>query len=89
MQGLTALRQLMIRDCPNLSRKCRQEDGHKIAHVPDVDLDEDSGCSSEIDDDMSSYLPKEDDEGCTSEEHDEVSPNLSSCTILVLTMLLI
>jgi Leucine-rich repeat (LRR) protein len=78
MQGLTALRKLMIRDCPNLSRKLIQEDWHKIAHVPDVDLDEDSGCSSEIDDDMSSYLPEEDDEGCTSEEHDEVRPSLSS-----------
>ncbi|XP_050245841.1 putative disease resistance protein RGA1 [Quercus robur] len=42
MEALTALRQLEITDCPDLSRKCREEDSHKIAHVPKIELDEDS-----------------------------------------------
>ncbi|XP_050242527.1 putative disease resistance protein RGA3 [Quercus robur] len=39
MEALTALRQLVIEGCPNLSRKCREEDSHKIAHVPKIALD--------------------------------------------------
>ncbi|KAK4580609.1 hypothetical protein RGQ29_024305 [Quercus rubra] len=46
MEALTALRQLGIRGCPDLIRKCREEDSHKIAHVPEIVLDEDSGSSS-------------------------------------------
>nr|XP_023902096.1 putative disease resistance protein RGA1 [Quercus suber] len=46
MEALTALRQLVIKGCPDLSRKCREEDSHKIAHVPQIDLVEDSGSSS-------------------------------------------
>ncbi|XP_050245838.1 putative disease resistance protein RGA4 [Quercus robur] len=42
MEALTPLRQLEITDCPDLSRKCREEDSHKIAHVPKIELDEDS-----------------------------------------------
>nr|XP_023873046.1 putative disease resistance protein RGA1 [Quercus suber] len=42
MEALTALRELKIRGCPDLSRKCREEDSHKIAHVPQIELDEDS-----------------------------------------------
>ncbi|XP_030927376.1 putative disease resistance protein RGA4 [Quercus lobata] len=42
MEALTALRELRIRGCPDLSRKCREEDSHKIAHVPEIELDEDS-----------------------------------------------
>ena len=40
MEALTTLRQLVIEGCPNLSRKCREEDSHKIAHVPKIVLDE-------------------------------------------------
>ena len=40
MEALTALRKLEITDCPDLSRKCREEDSHKIAHVPKIVLDE-------------------------------------------------
>ena len=40
MEALTALRQLVIGGCPDLSRKCREEDLHKIAHVPKIVLDE-------------------------------------------------
>ena len=39
MEALTALRQLRIRGCPDLSRKCREEDSHKIAHVPEIELE--------------------------------------------------
>ncbi|XP_065635298.1 putative disease resistance protein RGA4 [Quercus suber] len=46
MEALTALRQLKIGGCPDLSRKCREEDSHKIAHVPKIELEEDSGSSS-------------------------------------------
>nr|POE61636.1 putative disease resistance protein rga4 [Quercus suber] len=42
MEALTALRQLQIEGCLDLSRKCKAEDLHKIAHVPLIDLDEDS-----------------------------------------------
>jgi hypothetical protein len=45
---------LRIKKCPELSRRCRNEDGPKIAHVPDVELDED--------DDISVILSEEDDE---------------------------
>ncbi|KAF3957618.1 hypothetical protein CMV_017387 [Castanea mollissima] len=66
MQDLIALRVFQIEDCPKLSRKCREEVRHKIAHVPNIDFDnnfdEDSGSSSERDDDISVYLPGEDDE---------------------------
>uniref|UniRef100_A0A7N2M3B9 CC-NBS-LRR protein n=2 Tax=Quercus lobata TaxID=97700 RepID=A0A7N2M3B9_QUELO len=51
MQDLIALREFQIEYCPKLSRKCREEVRHKIAHVPNInfddDLDEDSGSSSE------------------------------------------
>ena len=40
MQDLTALREFQIEDCPMLSRKCREEVRHKIAHVPNIDFDE-------------------------------------------------
>ncbi|XP_030925534.1 putative disease resistance protein RGA4 isoform X2 [Quercus lobata] len=66
MQDLTALREFRIEDCPKLSRKCREEVRHKIAHVPNIHFGgyfyEDSGSSSERDDDVSVYLPGEDDE---------------------------
>ncbi|KAL4607901.1 hypothetical protein ACB092_09G208800 [Castanea dentata] len=66
MQDLTALREFRIDDCPKLSRKCREEVRHKIAHVPNIDFDnnfdDDSGSSSERDDDISVYLLVEDDE---------------------------
>ncbi|KAM4080179.1 hypothetical protein ACB094_09G172200 [Castanea mollissima] len=39
MEALTALRELWIRGCPDLSRKCREEDWHKIAHVPVINLE--------------------------------------------------
>ncbi|KAF3964717.1 hypothetical protein CMV_011028 [Castanea mollissima] len=39
MEALTALRELKIRGCPDLSRKCREEDSHKIAHVPQIVLE--------------------------------------------------
>ena len=39
MEALTALRELEITGCPDLSRKCREEDSHKIAHVPEIELD--------------------------------------------------
>ncbi|XP_030927745.1 putative disease resistance protein RGA1 [Quercus lobata] len=42
MEALTALRELEIAGCPDLSRKCREEDSHKIAHVPEIKLDKDS-----------------------------------------------
>ncbi|KAM4080171.1 hypothetical protein ACB094_09G171400 [Castanea mollissima] len=52
MEALTALRQLAIKGCPDLSRKCREEDSHKIVHVPQIYLEgtrfpiekEDSDC---------------------------------------------
>jgi Leucine-rich repeat (LRR) protein len=37
---LTASRSLKIKGCHELSRKCKQEDQHKIAHVPEVELDD-------------------------------------------------
>ncbi|KAM4091893.1 hypothetical protein ACJW30_09G170900 [Castanea mollissima] len=40
MEALTALRDLRIGGCPDLSRKCREEDSHKIAHVPQIELDD-------------------------------------------------
>ena len=40
IQDLTALREFQIEDCPMLSRKCREELRHKIAHVPNIDFDE-------------------------------------------------
>ena len=46
MEALTALRELKILDCLDFSRKCREEDSHKIAHVPQIELKEDSGSSS-------------------------------------------
>ncbi|KAM3739025.1 hypothetical protein ACB098_09G174800 [Castanea mollissima] len=46
MEALTVLRLLRIEGCPDLSRKCREEDSHKIAHVPHIALEEDSGSSS-------------------------------------------
>ena len=46
MEALTALRLLRIVRCPDLSRKCREEDSHKIAHVPQIQLVEDSGSTS-------------------------------------------
>uniref|UniRef100_A0A7N2M209 Uncharacterized protein n=1 Tax=Quercus lobata TaxID=97700 RepID=A0A7N2M209_QUELO len=39
MEALTALRELGIRGCPDLSRKCREEDSHKIARVTQIYLD--------------------------------------------------
>ena len=39
MEAFTALRQLEIEGCPDLSRKCREEDLHKIAHVPKIILE--------------------------------------------------
>ncbi|KAM3691152.1 hypothetical protein ACJW31_09G173900 [Castanea mollissima] len=39
MEALIALRKLGIRGCPDLSRKCREEDSHKIAHVRQIELD--------------------------------------------------
>ncbi|XP_023891714.2 disease resistance protein RGA2-like [Quercus suber] len=42
MEALIALSQLQIEGCLDLSRKCKAEDLHKIAHVPLIDLDEDS-----------------------------------------------
>ena len=36
MQDLTALREFQIEYCPKLSRKCREEVRHKIAHVPNI-----------------------------------------------------
>ena len=53
MKGLTTLRELRIRDCHYLSRKCIQEDWYKIDHILDIDLDDDSESDSEMDDDMS------------------------------------
>ncbi|XP_075639650.1 putative disease resistance protein RGA1 [Castanea sativa] len=41
MQDLTALREFQIEDCPKLSRKCREEVIHMIAHVPNIDFDDD------------------------------------------------
>ena len=40
MQDLTALREFQIWGCPKLSRKCREEVRHKIAHVPKIYFDE-------------------------------------------------
>ncbi|KAF3964676.1 hypothetical protein CMV_011070 [Castanea mollissima] len=66
MQDLTALREFQIEDCPKLSGNCREEVRHKIAHVPNIDFDdnfdEDSGSSSKGDDDINEYLQGEDDE---------------------------
>jgi aquaporin TIP len=36
IRHLTGLKKLRIIDCPALSEKCRGEDKHKIAHVPEV-----------------------------------------------------
>ena len=81
MQDLTALREFQIEECPKLSRKCREEVRHKIAHVPNIDFDddfdEDSGSSSERDDGISVHLQGGD---------DEVRAYMSSCyfcTIIV------
>ena len=46
MEVLTALRELKISGSPDFIRKCREEDWHKIAHVPDIELEEDGGSSS-------------------------------------------
>ncbi|KAL4607938.1 hypothetical protein ACB092_09G211600 [Castanea dentata] len=75
MQGLTTLRELIIRDCHFLTGKRIQEDWYKIAHIPEIDLDEDSDSESalEMDDDMSVDLREEDDEGSSHEEDDEGS----------------
>ena len=54
MQDLTALREFEIWRCPKLSRKCREEVRHKIAHVPNIDFDDNF-------DEDSVYLPGEDD----------------------------
>nr|POE48514.1 disease resistance protein rga2 [Quercus suber] len=62
MQDLTALREFQIRKCPKLSRKCREEVRCKIAHVPNIDFDEDIGSSYEKDDDINVCLQGEDDE---------------------------
>ena len=40
MQDLTTLREFQIWRCPKLSRKCREDVRHKIAHVPNIDFDE-------------------------------------------------
>jgi hypothetical protein len=37
---LIELRSLKIEGCPELSRKCKREDRPKIAHVPEVELDD-------------------------------------------------
>jgi len=37
---LTTLRSLKIKGCPELSRKCKREYQPKIAHVPEVELDD-------------------------------------------------
>ena len=66
----------MIFRCPKLSRRCRKEDGPKIAHVPVVELDEDYWSLLGKDDDISVKVPEDD---------EEVRANLSSCTIMGLT----
>nr|POF21948.1 putative disease resistance protein rga4 [Quercus suber] len=38
-EALTALRDLGIKGCPDLSRKCREENSHKIAHAPQINLE--------------------------------------------------
>ena len=40
MQDLTTLREFQIWRCPKLSRKCREDVRHKIAHVPNIEFDE-------------------------------------------------
>ena len=93
MQGLTTLRELIIRDCQFLTRERIQEDWSKIAHISEIDLDEDSDSesASEMDDDMSVDLREEDDEGSSHEENDEVKSSSSFSTLIswVLTMKLI
>ena len=71
MQALTTLRELKIEDCPNLSRKCREEDWAKISHVPKIFIDEDNGSSIDTDDNISD---------------DEVMAYLTSYTMMALTM---
>nr|POE61635.1 putative disease resistance protein rga1 [Quercus suber] len=60
MQDLIALREFQILGCPKLSRKCREEVRHKIAHVPNIDFDdyfdEETGSSSERDDNIRVYI---------------------------------
>ncbi|KAF8762517.1 hypothetical protein HU200_009492 [Digitaria exilis] len=36
---LTELKKLRIINCPDLSEKCRGEDKHKIAHIPEVEIE--------------------------------------------------
>ncbi|KAM3739060.1 hypothetical protein ACB098_09G177400 [Castanea mollissima] len=86
--SLKSLQTLIIIDCPKLSslpegmqdchfltRKRMQEDWSKIAHISEIDLDEDSDSESalEMDDDMSVDFREEDDEGSSHEENDELS----------------
>ncbi|XP_059462828.1 putative disease resistance protein RGA3 [Corylus avellana] len=50
---LTALRKLEIRGCPKLSRKCKREDQSKVAHVREIELDDDTrSTSTEEEDDQ-------------------------------------
>ncbi|XP_050263012.1 putative disease resistance protein RGA3 [Quercus robur] len=42
LQNLTALKSLIIVACPNLERRCKKhsgEDWHKIAHIPNIEID--------------------------------------------------
>ncbi|KAK0597382.1 hypothetical protein LWI29_024729 [Acer saccharum] len=41
MHGLTAMREVKVRDCPDLSKRCRWggEDRPKIDHIPKIELD--------------------------------------------------
>ncbi|KAK4836879.1 hypothetical protein QYF36_000986 [Acer negundo] len=42
MQGLTAMRELKVRDCPDLSKRCKWDTGEdwpKINHIPRIELD--------------------------------------------------
>ena len=85
MQGLTTLRELIIRDCHFLTRKRIQEDWSKIAHISEIDLDEDSDSesASKMDDDMSVDLREEDDGGSSHEENDEVKSSSSFSTLIL------
>ena len=43
LQNLTALKTLRIRSCPHLQRRCKRdsgEDWHKIARIPNIDIDD-------------------------------------------------